>query len=319
MFNQIKVEETTHTNGGYEINAIAVAASSSSDCSLDPPVSTSLPTHFPVPIADPASTSSSQPPNTLINPSPRRSTRTTKGILPAHLKDYFCNTIFLSDVSTSCFSAPIQTHILSSTDLSPSNQFLLHSIAQITEPTNYYQASIQPGWKQAIDAEIALQSNHTWDVVSLPHENTKRRGTNPAVDNNKGKRKHLDHPRYPRSAQRYSCSEPILDPSMKHRTHFKLEHLLKLLGIDPVSLLLATVKFSSFPTLQSRSGKWPENSLGDNTRELVHAKINMFKKQEKLKWKIMECTNDTSISNLQLVCPTVKAYNSIPIPACLGT
>lgn len=144
-------------------------ASSSSDCSLDPPVSTSLPTHFPVPIADPASTSSSQPPNTLINPSPRRSTRTTKGILPAHLKDYFCNTIFLSDVSTSCFSAPIQTHILSSTDLSPSNQFLLHSIAQITEPTNYYQASIQPGWKQAIDAEIALQSNHTWDVVSLPH------------------------------------------------------------------------------------------------------------------------------------------------------
>ncbi|KAH0715242.1 hypothetical protein KY284_008147 [Solanum tuberosum] len=82
-------------------------ASSSDDCSLDPPVSTSLPTHFPVPIADPASTSSSQPPNTLINPSPRRSTRTTKGILPTHLKDYFCNTIFLSDVTTSCFSAPV--------------------------------------------------------------------------------------------------------------------------------------------------------------------------------------------------------------------
>ncbi|XP_070040440.1 uncharacterized protein [Nicotiana tomentosiformis] len=43
------------------------------------------------------------------------------------------------------------------------------SIATVTEPTSFTQASLHPGWKKAMDSEIeALQTNQTWKVVPLP-------------------------------------------------------------------------------------------------------------------------------------------------------
>ncbi|KAL0320420.1 UNVERIFIED_CONTAM: Retrovirus-related Pol polyprotein from transposon RE2 [Sesamum radiatum] len=41
---------------------------------------------------------------------------------------------------------------------------------QWSEPRNYNQASQQGEWQQARQTEIeALEKNHTWDIVSLPH------------------------------------------------------------------------------------------------------------------------------------------------------
>lgn len=53
--------------------------------------------------------------------------------------------------------------------LSTSNQQVLNSISSITEPTSYAQAELHPGWKLAMETEIAvLIENDTWEVVELP-------------------------------------------------------------------------------------------------------------------------------------------------------
>uniref|UniRef100_A0A3Q7HM26 Uncharacterized protein n=1 Tax=Solanum lycopersicum TaxID=4081 RepID=A0A3Q7HM26_SOLLC len=92
----------------------------------------------------------------------RRSERSTKGIKPVHLQDYFCNNIFLSHVSEFCFAAPIPSTGLSHTEISTSNQLFLESVSQITEPNNYYQPSLHPGspisWKSKKQAFISVSS-----------------------------------------------------------------------------------------------------------------------------------------------------------------
>nr|XP_016483383.1 PREDICTED: uncharacterized protein LOC107804081 [Nicotiana tabacum] len=103
----------------------------------------------------------------LIPPPPVRiSDRVTQK--QAYLNDYICNNIYLSDLS-SCLSKPLKPNAFSFHALSIDNHHLLQSISTTSEPSSYLQASIHPGWKKAMDAEIsALEINNTWDVVSFP-------------------------------------------------------------------------------------------------------------------------------------------------------
>ncbi|XP_059306197.1 uncharacterized protein LOC132057585 [Lycium ferocissimum] len=105
------------------------------------------------------------------DPSLRWSERTKKGILPHHLHDFICNSIYLSNVPDSCFTSPASPHSFSFTSLSLPNQLLLKSVSTILEPTSYLQASTHPGWRQAMKDEInALQSNDTLEVAVLPKD-----------------------------------------------------------------------------------------------------------------------------------------------------
>ncbi|XP_070029595.1 uncharacterized protein [Nicotiana sylvestris] len=97
----------------------------------------------------------------------RKSTRTHK--TPAYLQDYVSNSVFLTNLTASCFSAPILSTILPFFTLSLTNQSMLNSISYIIEPTSYSQASLHPGWQEAMTKEFeALELNKTWDVVPLP-------------------------------------------------------------------------------------------------------------------------------------------------------
>ncbi|XP_019231186.1 PREDICTED: uncharacterized protein LOC109212029 [Nicotiana attenuata] len=53
--------------------------------------------------------------------------------------------------------------------LSPAYQAYIATSSSVIEPTTYSEAAKDPRWIEAMKAEIdALQSNHTWDIVSLP-------------------------------------------------------------------------------------------------------------------------------------------------------
>lgn len=72
-------------------------------------------------------------------------------------------------MTNSCFSQPISTSTYSFAALSITNQQVLNSIFNVTEPTSFSQATLHPGWKQAMKSEIqALIDNQTWEVVKLP-------------------------------------------------------------------------------------------------------------------------------------------------------
>ncbi|XP_019248671.1 PREDICTED: uncharacterized protein LOC109227936 [Nicotiana attenuata] len=77
-----------------------------------------------------------------IPPSPpvplRRSSRDNIGTLPNYLKDYVCNNIFLTDVTTSCLTSTCSPSPFAFSALTSSNQHLLKSVSSITEPTSYY-------------------------------------------------------------------------------------------------------------------------------------------------------------------------------------
>lgn len=98
---------------------------------------------------------------------PRRSDRTHNR--PAYLEEYVCNAVFLANLTETCFSHPVVPKSYSFASLSTSNQQVLNSISNITEPTSYAQAELHPGWKLAMETEIAaLIENETWEVVELP-------------------------------------------------------------------------------------------------------------------------------------------------------
>ena len=64
---------------------------------------------------------------------------------------------------------PIVPKSYSFASLSTSNQQFLNSISNITKQTFYAQAELHPGWKLAMETEIAvLIENDTWEVVELP-------------------------------------------------------------------------------------------------------------------------------------------------------
>lgn len=114
------------------------------------------------------------PSQPIVSQSPvpvRRSSRTNIGTLPSHLQDYICNTIYLSNVTDSCFASPSSPSSFSIANLSKSSQITVQSISTIAKPNNFHEACRHAGWQKAMQDEIdALQSNHTWDVVVLPKE-----------------------------------------------------------------------------------------------------------------------------------------------------
>lgn len=114
-------------------------------------------TNSPQPDLSPTKTT----PNTdLILPT-TRPTRTKQP--PPKLADYYCN---LTSSTTTPY--PIQSYI-SYNNISPSHRAFALSISTTTEPTSYAQASTDPAWMEAINAELrALESNHTWTIVDLP-------------------------------------------------------------------------------------------------------------------------------------------------------
>ncbi|XP_070011373.1 uncharacterized protein [Nicotiana sylvestris] len=103
-----------------------------------------------------------------IPPTPiRKSERISQQ--PRYLKDYVCNVIFLSDITSSCFNHASHPTTLFFIALSLNNQNILRSVSSISEPHNYTQASQDAGWRKAMEAELAaLDLNNTWDVVDLP-------------------------------------------------------------------------------------------------------------------------------------------------------
>lgn len=57
--------------------------------------------------------------------------------------------------------------------LSPKYQSYLAAFSTIVEPTTFTEACQDPRWVEAMKSEIeALESNHTWDIVSLPEGKT---------------------------------------------------------------------------------------------------------------------------------------------------
>nr|XP_016445482.1 PREDICTED: uncharacterized protein LOC107770663 [Nicotiana tabacum] len=103
----------------------------------------------------------------LKPPVPRRFGRETQW--PSHFKDYICNKFFLTQFTDFCLAQPAKPNVYSFGALSAHNQHIMQSISEVQEPVSYSQASMHPGWQQAMDSEIAaLQENHNWDVVLLP-------------------------------------------------------------------------------------------------------------------------------------------------------
>ncbi|XP_075102507.1 uncharacterized protein LOC142177494 [Nicotiana tabacum] len=97
----------------------------------------------------------------------RKSTR--PHTTPSYLKDFICNALQLTDVSNSCFLAPVKPTYISFSGLSSTNQHMLNTLSNIQEPTDYLQATHHPGWQEAMNKEIeALELNMTWEVVELP-------------------------------------------------------------------------------------------------------------------------------------------------------
>ncbi|XP_060200611.1 uncharacterized protein LOC132628870 [Lycium barbarum] len=88
---------------------------------------------------------------------------------PVYLNDYFCNNIFLTDVTNSCFIHPNKPTSYAFASLSLDNQHVFQSISNIHEPASFTQAFNRPGWRKAMQEALhALDLNHTWDVVALP-------------------------------------------------------------------------------------------------------------------------------------------------------
>lgn len=120
---------------------------SSSDGS---PISSTIPaTSSPPPIS--LVVDISQPP---IEPL-RKSTRVHRA--PSHLQDFVCSTAHWCNL--------VHFH-----SLPPVHQSFLASHTTWVEPRTYTQASKDPLWIAAMENELqALQNNHTWDLVPLPH------------------------------------------------------------------------------------------------------------------------------------------------------
>nr|XP_009789103.1 PREDICTED: uncharacterized protein LOC104236792 [Nicotiana sylvestris] len=137
---------------------------------FSPHLNLQTPSHNSSPISTFPSTSS--PRTTVLIPNRplaiRKSDMVSKQ--PAYLQDYVCNSIILLDLTSTCFTHPVQPNVFSFGALFLTNQKLYHSLSTIAEPNSFTQASSHPGWKHAMEAEIAaLELNHTWDVVDLPH------------------------------------------------------------------------------------------------------------------------------------------------------
>ena len=102
----------------------------------------------------------------------RKSSRQVKR--PSYLKDFHCNLLQSSSLplpSTST-SYPL-TNYLSHHHLSPSHRNFILAILAIStheEPKFYHQVVQSHHWRATMQDELAaIESNHTWSVVPLPH------------------------------------------------------------------------------------------------------------------------------------------------------
>ncbi|KAL4366882.1 hypothetical protein GQ457_05G017780 [Hibiscus cannabinus] len=83
--------------------------------------------------------------------------------LPHHLKDY---EVSLPKTKTSPHTI---AQVLSYQNVSPKHLSYVSNVEILKEPKTYNQAILHDSWKTAMKEEIiALENNHTWDLVSLP-------------------------------------------------------------------------------------------------------------------------------------------------------
>ncbi|XP_019227760.1 PREDICTED: uncharacterized protein LOC109209047 [Nicotiana attenuata] len=111
--------------------------------SIPPSSDTHSPLYSPVPIL-------SNSPIPIPLPPIRKSKRITQK--PAYLNDYVCNTIILSDLTSSYFIQPSKPSVFSFGALSLNNQKVLQTLSTTSEPNSFAQASAHPvavkkGWK----------------------------------------------------------------------------------------------------------------------------------------------------------------------------
>jgi len=96
----------------------------------------------------------------------RRSSRSHKP--PSYLEDY----VHLVNTTPFCFATltdiSMQPPTMLSLCLSSDSQLLLDRL-NFHEPHTYDEAVQHPDWQEAMDKELqALQTTHTWDIVSFP-------------------------------------------------------------------------------------------------------------------------------------------------------
>ena len=95
----------------------------------------------------------------------RKSTRVHR--LPTYLQDYSCSLLSTKPSPGSPYD--INSH-LSYANLSFFYQVFALAASAEVEPEFYHQAVLSKAWQGAMDKEIsALEFNHTWGVVPLPH------------------------------------------------------------------------------------------------------------------------------------------------------
>ena len=108
-------------------------------------------------------------------PSLRKSSRTHKP--PSYLQEFHCHNAFLPTTSQSSPTTnqctistafPI-SNFLSYSNLAPSYQSFVLNASSIQEPTSFHEASQDPKWCKAMQAELAaLEANNTWYIQPLP-------------------------------------------------------------------------------------------------------------------------------------------------------
>lgn len=91
-------------------------------------------------------------------PSLRQSTRYHKP--PGYLKDFYCNTVLLSNH---------WCNLVQFSDLPCEKKCIISKICDIIEPSSYSEASQHPLWIEAMNKElVALSANNTWKLTDLP-------------------------------------------------------------------------------------------------------------------------------------------------------
>lgn len=105
--------------------------------------------------SEPESIPNSSLPSTyalISSPTPvRKSERISQK--PSYLKDFVCNSIFLRDVTNSCFVHSNRPTAFAFAALSIGNQHVLHSLSILTKPKSFVEASKHAGWQQAMKDE----------------------------------------------------------------------------------------------------------------------------------------------------------------------
>lgn len=118
-------------------------------------------------------------PETNHHAEPRRSTRRIQ--TPSHMFDYVHaipnlkshvhRSSHTSSPNTTSLRALFSNHhYLAHNALVPDSQDFVRNVCIDREPNSYEEAAIDPSWQLAMTQEFdSLHSNHTWDLVPLPH------------------------------------------------------------------------------------------------------------------------------------------------------